>query len=175
MGNKRRIAARRRRQTRELRFLDSIGSRCETPAMKDSLAGTWNLVAWRRIAEDGAVSYPLGDEARGLLSYAGNGRMTVQITGANRTALDTDDPLGGGEDARAGAYSTYLAYFGTYEVQGQSVVHQIESSLYPNWAGETQVRPYTVESGQLVLHTPPMRLPDGTTVVNELAWMRERP
>ena len=51
---------------------------------------------------------------------------------------------------------------------------QIEGSLYPNWAGETQVRPYTVESGQLVLSTPPMRLPDGTTVVNELAWERER-
>ena len=156
------------------RFLDSIGVQCETPAMTESLAGTWNLVAWRRIAEDGIVSYPLGKEARGLLTYAGNGRMTVQITGANRAALDTEDPLGGDEGARAGAYSTYLAYFGTYEVQGQSVVHQIESSLYPNWAGETQVRPYTVESGQLVLRTPPMRLPDGTTVVNELAWAREK-
>jgi hypothetical protein len=143
--------------------------------MTESLAGTWSLVAWRRIAEDGTVSYPLGEEARGLLTYASNGRMTVQITGANRAALDADDPLGGKEGARAEAYSTYLAYFGTYKVQGQSVVHHIESSLYPNWVGQDQVRPYTVESGQLVLHTPPMRLPDGTTVVNELAWTRERP
>lgn len=142
--------------------------------MTDSLAGTWSLVAWRRIAVDGTVSYPLGKEARGLLSYADNGRMMVQITGENRAELATDDPLGGDESARAWAYSTYLAYFGTYEVQGQNVVHRIEGSLYQNWAGQSQIRPLTDESGELVLRTPPMRLSDGTTVVNELAWTREK-
>jgi Lipocalin-like domain len=142
--------------------------------MTESLTGTWTLVAWRRIAADGTVSYPLGTGAYGLLSYSDNGRMAVQITGADRAALPTGDPLGGDEGARAGAYSTYLAYFGTYAVQGQDVVHQIEGSLYPNWAGERQVRPYTAESGELVLHTPPMRLADGASVVNELAWTREK-
>jgi hypothetical protein len=142
--------------------------------MTETLAGTWTLVAWRRIAADGAVSYPLGADARGVLSYTGNGRMAVQITGADRAALTTDDPLGGGERARAAAYSTYLAYFGTYEVQGQNVVHRIEGSLFQNWAGQCQVRPFTAESGHLVLRTPPMRLGDGTTVINELAWTREK-
>jgi len=142
--------------------------------MTDFLAGTWRLIAWRRIAADGTISYPLGADAHGLLSYTDNGRMAVQITGVNRASLPTDDPLGGGEGARAGAYSTYLAYFGTYEVRGQDVVHRIEGSLYPNWAGERQVRPYTAESGELVLRTPPMTLADGATVVNELAWAREK-
>ena len=142
--------------------------------MTESLAGTWTLVAWRRIEADGTTSYPLGEKAHGLLSYTDNGRMTVQITGANRADLATDDPLGGDEGARAEAYSTYLAYFGTYEVQGQSVVHRIEGSLYQNWAGESQVRPFTAESGELVLRTPPMRLADGSTVVNELAWRRDK-
>ena len=100
--------------------------------------------------------------------------MAVQITGANRADLAMDDPLGGDEGARAEAYSTYLAYFGTYEVQGQSVLHRIEASLYPNWAGQCQVRPFTDESGDLVLSTPPMRLADGSTVVNELAWRRDK-
>jgi Lipocalin-like domain len=142
--------------------------------MTEKLAGTWTLVAWRRIAEDGTVSYPLGADARGVLSYTDNGRMTVQITGAERAQLSTDDPLGGDESARAAAYSTYLAYYGTYEVQGQNVVHRIEGSLFQNWAGERQVRPFTAESGQLVLHTPPMHLGNGTTVINELAWTREK-
>lgn len=142
--------------------------------MTECLVGTWSLVAWRRIAADGTVSYPLGEDAAGLLSYTENGRMTVQITGANRAEMPTQDPLGGEEDLRARAYSTYLAYFGTYEVQGQDVVHRIEGSLYQNWAGQSQVRPFTHESGQLVLRTPPMRLADGATVVNELAWAREK-
>jgi hypothetical protein len=142
--------------------------------MTDFLNGTWNLIAWRRIAGDGSVSYPLGADARGLLVYADNGRMAVQITGANRATLTGGDPLGGDAQARAEAYSTYLAYFGTYEEQGQNVVHHIDGSLFPNWSGEDQVRPFTAEFDQLVLRTPPMSLADGTTVVNELAWERDK-
>jgi hypothetical protein len=138
------------------------------------LAGTWNLIGWRRIAEDGSVSYPLGEDARGLLVYTENGRMAVQITGAGRAQIAGDDPLGGDEAARAAAYSTYLAYFGDYEVRGQSVVHTIDGSLYQNWAGAQQIRPFTDESDELVLRTPPMRLADGSTVVNELAWRRDK-
>lgn len=133
----------------------------------------WKLIAWRRIAEDGTVSYPLGAEAHGQLVYTPNGQMAVQITGANRPALATGDPLGGDVAARADAYSTYLAYFGTYELQGESVVHRIDGSLFPNWSGEKQVRPFTSEHDELVLRTPPMQVADGTTVVNELAWARE--
>jgi hypothetical protein len=100
--------------------------------------------------------------------------MTVQITGSNRAEVAGDDPLGGEVEARAAAYSTYLAYFGTYEVQGESVVHLIDGSLFPKWSGEKQVRPFTAEFDQLVLRTPPMALADGTTVVNELAWKRDK-
>jgi hypothetical protein len=99
--------------------------------------------------------------------------MALQITGANRPALATDDSLGGAVEARADAYSTYLAYFGTYELQGESVVHRIDGSLFPNWSGEKQVRPFTSERDELVLRTPPMQVANGTTVVNELAWARE--
>jgi hypothetical protein len=141
--------------------------------MADWLGGTWKLIAWRRIADDGTVTYPLGLDARGQLIYTPNGDMAVQITGANRPALATDDPLGGDMEARAGAYSTYLAYFGTYELEDESVVHDLDGSLFPNWSGEKQVRPFTYDDGKLVLRTPPMQLADGTTVVNELAWARE--
>jgi hypothetical protein len=99
--------------------------------------------------------------------------MAVQITAAGRPALDTDDPLGGDAGARADAYSTYLAYTGTYEVRDETVVHRIGGSLYPNWSGEEQVRPFTFDRGELVLRTPPMDIGDGTTVINELAWVRE--
>ena len=139
--------------------------------MANWLDGTWKLVAWRRIAGDKTVTYPLGADASGELSYTPGGRMAVQITAVNRPVLDTDDPLGGDERARAGAYSTYLAYFGTYEIQDKTVVHRIEGSLYPNWCGQKQVRPLVIEGEELVLRTPPMQLGDGSTVVNELAWI----
>jgi hypothetical protein len=54
-----------------------------------------------------------------------------------------------------------------------SVDHYIDESLFPNWSGEAQARPFYLVSGELVLRTPPMRLDYRTTVVNELAGARE--
>jgi lipocalin-like protein len=140
----------------------------------DWLKGTWQLVAWRRIAADGTISYPLGADARGQLIYTSNGMMAVQIAAAIRPTIPTEDPLGGDPGARASAYSTYLAYFGTYEVDGEQVIHHLDSSLFPNWSGQDQARTLGPEGDDLVLRTPPMQLSDGTTVVNELAWSREK-
>ncbi len=140
--------------------------------MSIDLAGAWKLVAWRRIAGDGTVTHPLGDDADGLLVYTSGGRMTVQLSAADRPKLETEDPLGGEAAARAGAYSTYLAYFGRYEVEGDTVTHRVDVSLFPNWSGAEQSRPFTCDDSELVLRTPPMKTATGT-VVNELAWVRE--
>jgi len=140
----------------------------------DWLGGTWKLAGWRRIGDDGSVEYPLGTDAQGQLIYTDNGRMAVHIAAADRPPLATGDPLGGDTAERAGAYSTYLAYFGTYELDGDSVVHHIDRSLFPNWSGEKQVRPYTIDGDELVLRTPPAAGDSGVTVVNELAWTREK-
>jgi hypothetical protein len=139
----------------------------------DWLGGTWKLIAWRRTGADESVDYPLGPDAQGQLIYTVDGRMAVQITRAARPALATDDPLGGDTAAQAAAYSSYLAYFGTYEVDGESVVHHVDGSLFPNWSGEKQVRPFAAQDGELILRTPPMADGSGATVVNELVWTRE--
>ena len=78
--------------------------------MADWLKGTRQLAAWRRIAADGTISYPLGADPRGQLIYASNGMTAVQIAAASRPPITTGDPLGGETAARADAYSTYLAY-----------------------------------------------------------------
>jgi len=137
------------------------------------LTGTWTLVAWRRVADDGTVSHPVGEDAHGLLIYTADGRMAVQLAAADRPPIESEDPpLGGDAQARADAYSTCLAYYGTYEVKEDSVVHNVEVSLFPNWSGAVQERPFTYDGHELVLRTPPMPGPHGT-VVNELAWARE--
>ncbi len=135
------------------------------------LIGAWQLTAWRRTGSDGSVTYPLGENVRGLIVYTANGHMIVQMTTAGRAQIDSTDPLGGDPNQRAGAYSTCLAYFGTYEVSGQQVTHHIEASLFPNWSATTAVRPFEIDGDRLVLRTPPS--PSGDiTIVNEMSWVR---
>ena len=100
--------------------------------------GEWELVGWRRVASDGSVTYPFGEDVEGLLIYTASGLMMVQMTASKRPNIDTTDPLGGDAEARASAYSTCLAYFGRYEIHGEEVVHRVEASLYPNWSGRQE-------------------------------------
>ncbi|SIO57718.1 Lipocalin-like domain-containing protein [Singulisphaera sp. GP187] len=135
------------------------------------IVGSWRLRAWRRLVEGGEATYPLGENATGVLIYAEDGTMAVQMVAADRPSIAMDDALGGDPCQRAAAYSTCLAYFGTYEVQGDSVIHRIQGSLFPNWSGTVQTRPLAFDGNVLVLRTPPTTGADGT-VVNEIAWVR---
>lgn len=141
-----------------------------------NLAGTWKLLAWRRIEQDGSttdgsITYPLGEDAAGVLIYAPDGSMAVQMTAARRPAIRSANALGGDLHERAQAYSTCLAYFGAWEVQGETVLHHIDAALYPNWSGTLQSRPFECDASTLVLRTPPATGKKGT-VVNEMSWTR---
>jgi hypothetical protein len=134
------------------------------------VAGAWRLRAWRRFTGD-QITYPFGEDATGILIYAADGNMAVQMTAAHRPTLPTNDALGGSVQQRAAAYSTCLAYYGTWEVHDDTIIHHVEASLFPNWSGTAQIRPFTCDGQVLILRTPPAEGPDGT-VVNELAWFR---
>jgi hypothetical protein len=141
--------------------------------MPNSLVGCWSLRAWQRTSEDVSASYPLGEHPSGLLVYTADGLMAVQLTALQRPVIKVSDPLNGGSvNQRAAAYSTCLAYYGTYKVHDTNVVvHTIEGSLFPDWTGQQQPRPFTVEGDTLTLHTPTMHLPTGD-VTNALIWTR---
>lgn len=134
------------------------------------IEGTWLLVAWRRIASDGSVSFPLGPDPQGLLTYTRDGYMSIVMVSTGRPSIAGGDPLGGDIEARAQAYSTCLAYTGTYVRNGATVIHYVDQSLYPNWSGTEQPRSITDRDGQLVLTTPTR--PGVPTTVNEITWAR---
>ena len=122
--------------------------------MSNNIVGSWKLVTWRRIAEDETVSYPFGEQPQGILIYAPDGTMAVQMLTSNRPKLQTTDALGGTVEERAAAYSTCLAYFGEYQVVDGEVIHRVDGSLFPNWTDTEQQRPFTLDGDQLTLRTP---------------------
>jgi hypothetical protein len=137
-----------------------------------SVAGRWHLLAWRSTGDDGAITrWPFGEHPHGVLIYTPGGWMAGQMAAASRSAVDGADPLGGPRDQRAAAYSTYVAYWGRYAVAGDQIIHYVDTSLVPGWAGVEQVRYFSLSGDVLVLRTPPMRVA-GAIVVSELSWRR---
>lgn len=133
------------------------------------IVGVWRLKTWRQVREDGSTSYPFGQRPTGLLIYAPDGNMAVQMLTTERPSINTDDPLGGSPKERADAYSTCLAYFGTYELRGQEVIHRVEASLFPNWSKTVQARPFISHKRELVLQVNG----ENGRLTSEIIWERK--
>jgi len=137
-----------------------------------AVTGRWELAEWHTVDQTGAVTaHPFGVHAAGTLTYTPAGFMAGQLAAEHRTPLATVDPLGGSAAERADAYSTYVAYYGRYEIRGDTIVHQVQSSLFPNWVGDAQLRYATLADDVLILRTPSLEVA-GSTTISELRWTR---
>ncbi len=137
----------------------------------DLLLGTWQLVSWENRTADGRKTYPFGEDAKGLIVYGDDGYMFVAIMAANRTPFGTEDLFGGSLEENAKAAETYVSYCGRYELHGETVIHHVELSLFPNWVGVDQERVISVTSDRLELRTRPT-LFGGTEQTAHLVWAR---
>ncbi|HEX2182113.1 MAG TPA: lipocalin-like domain-containing protein [Rubrobacteraceae bacterium] len=135
------------------------------------LVGTWRLVSWENRSVDGEVSYPLGTDAVGYIMYGQDGYMSVAIMRPDRAKFAAEDLLGGDAEERAEAAGTYVSYCARYEFRGDTVVHRVELSLFPNWVGVEQERLVEVAGDRLVLSTRPILL-GGVRRTAHLIWER---
>ena len=138
------------------------------------LVGGWRLRTWVSIADDGSETRPMGDAPDGLLVYTTDGTMIGIMGPGERPRFATDDVTGGTLEEQAGAFTTFIAYGGSYAVEGDTVTHVVETSLFPNWIGTQQRRRWSLDpSGRrLSLTSPPMAL-GGATRIQRLTWERE--
>ncbi|CAA9389038.1 MAG: hypothetical protein AVDCRST_MAG03-462 [uncultured Rubrobacteraceae bacterium] len=138
------------------------------------LVGTWRLLSWEnRGIGDGEVSHPLGQDAAGYIMYGPDGYMSVAISRSDRARFAAGDLLGGTAEERAQAAKTYVSYCGRYEWRGETVIHFVELSLFPDWVGAEQERLVEVSGDRLVLSTRPILL-GGVQRTAHLIWERVR-
>ena len=93
--------------------------------MKDNyLVGTYDLVSWENRYDSGAITYPLGPDAIGFLSYSPDGFMFVHIMANNRKKHSAGDLFGGEVSEISDSATTHKSYCGSYEIAGNEVIHQ---------------------------------------------------
>ena len=143
------------------------------PVADHPLVGGWRLRSWVSIADDGSETLPMGKTPNGLVVYTADGTMIGIMGPSDRPHFATDDVTGGTIEEQARAFATFLAYGGSYEVDGDTVTHRVETSLFPNWIGTTQRRRWQLDARgrRLTLTSPPLML-GGATRVQRLTWER---
>lgn len=126
-------------------------------ADRSPFVGVWKLVSWEVAQPDGAIQYLFGRNVVGYLMYTADGYMSAQIMDPDRRQSDPNFPLENAgaqtlsDPDRARAYTTYLAYCGSYTVEADRVVHHVKAALIPSWTGSEQARPFRFDDGLLVI------------------------
>ena len=119
----------------------------------------------------------MGPSPEGLLAYAPDGTMVTAFgqAGRDRDRFETDDLTGGTDAERSAAFQSFIAYGGRYVIDGSTVIHTVEVSLFPNWVGTTQRRHWALDEGgdRLTLVSPPITV-GGQTRTQRLVWRRTK-
>jgi hypothetical protein len=143
-----------------------------TPATSEQrhpLIGSWKLVSWQVIAEDGTPQDVFGTSPNGYLVLTPEGRSIVVTTAAGRK--------GGADDAaRAALHKSMLAYSGRYRVEGSDFITTVEVSWNEEWNRTEQRRHYRIEGDKLFIESAPapsIIFPDKTDF-RRIVWVRDK-
>ena len=142
------------------------------------LIGTWRLVSYvERDVDSGEENHPMGEHPLGLIMYAPDGFMSAQLSKANRSPFQGNDPRNGTPDEYTEAASGYLAYCGPFHVdeRNQLLTHEMQVSLFPNWLGQRQVRLVERDDDLLRLATVTPMTFHGARMTATLVWKRVQP
>ena len=139
--------------------------------MHSPLVGTWKLVDYSFLHEDGTVEKPWGKDVAGVLIYSTEGYMSGNLMHLRRKKTESHGEISGETGERIRGSRNYIAYAGRYTIEGDTVTHHVEVSLFPGWIGLPQKRRYKLKGEQLVLSTP-MTVVRGKNLVGQLTWRR---
>lgn len=142
-------------------------------AKNDALVGRWSIVSWEQLYDDGRRELPLGESLEGFINYGSEGDMVCMIARADRSPFTTGGQWNANDAEKALAYNSMLSYAGRYAVDGDTVSHFVDLSLFPNWKGGVQKRRFVFRNdGTLALEA---RLEGGTPQARtaRLVWRRK--
>ena len=140
----------------------------------DEFVGAWKLISFERRNAAGEVTYPMGQNPVGRLTYDALGRMSAQIMRPDRAKPQGVTPASWSAEEKTAAFDGFIAYYGTFTVSEteRAVIHHVEASLYPHWVGSDQRRLYEFSGSQLILRA--VNGSGGPGTESRLVWERAR-
>ena len=127
----------------------------------EKVVGAWKLLSMEVEVQANGLKEPvMGANPTGYVLFTPEGRVSFVLTGEGRKPGKTDAE-------RAALLNTLVAYTGTYRVEGDKWITNVDVAWNPEWVGTEQVRSFTVEGERLQVLTPWRLMPNyadkGTT------------
>jgi hypothetical protein len=143
----------------------------DRPSCGGAHIGTWKLQSFSdEDLETGQTIDLFGAHPGGYLSYGPDGRMSAILLKEGRQAPADLIPT---DAERVALYSGFIAYAGTYSIDGDRISHHIDASWNEAWTGTTQVRQFEIRGDTLTIRTLPAKNPlTGRQSSAVLIWSR---
>ena len=134
-----------------------------------ALVGTWRqLTAVAEALPSGVQRNVTGPNPVAYVIFTPDGRMMLMGVDPDRRK-----PAGGvptAEEAKD-LYFSMIAYGGTYTVNGNEVVYDLDISWNQVWTGTMQLRYWEIKDGRLIISTPEIIDPFvGGRSIHRLTW-----
>jgi hypothetical protein len=110
--------------------------------------GVWRLVSYEiEIQATGQKEPVMGNNPTGYVIFTPEGRVWFVLTGEGRKPAKT-------VQERADLLDSLVAYTGTYRMEGDKWITQVEVAWNPAWVGTEQARSFKVDGERLSVLTP---------------------
>ena len=142
--------------------------------LKQQLVGTWTFVRTEATQQDGSKILPFGQNPKGVNIFTEDGHFVqIQIADGIPKFASNSRVTGTAEENKAVIVGS-LSLFGTYTVDeaARTIVYKVESSTFPNWVGQEQIRPVDSISSDELKHSNAGGSIAGAKTVN--IWKRAR-
>ena len=109
---------------------------------KTQIICTWNFTVAEVKAPDVKISYPFGENPKGIRVLTPDGHFTQIHVAGDVPKIASNNHLTGTPEEYGTIVRRSLSVFGTYTVDEdkKTVTFHIVSSSFPNWEGESQTR-----------------------------------
>lgn len=142
-------------------------------ADQKDVEGTWKLAsATRKIVDTNEVIDAYGGpRPNGWINYGKDGRMMVICAYEGRQKPEANDKMT--DEDRVRLHKSFFAYAGTYKLEGNKIIHSIDTSWNEVWSGTQQIREIDYKDNKVTLTTLPFKFNvDGKMSVITLVWER---
>jgi lipocalin-like protein len=117
-------------------------------SLKDQIVGPWRLVSIYN-EEKGAKTYNFGEKPVGLFIFDRSGYVSQLLSKPGLPKFAIPNRLKGTDKEYREVMQGLLSGFGTYTVDGDTVIIKWVASSYPNRAGTTEKRVYKIVGDEL--------------------------
>ena len=113
-----------------------------------AIHGSWQLETYEvEVQSNGERFAPMGEHPSGYVLFTPQGRLSFTLTSGHR------QPPESLED-KAALLSSVIAYTGTYRLDGDRWITQVDVAWNPEWVGTEQIRHFKIHGDQLTVTTP---------------------